>query len=160
MLRGVGVRARISLAAHAPPRMANRWQPFDCSIAGKAVSIGLRHGGGCQEPATVYVRCDQRDCQYVDVNAAPCPLRVEMFADGTDHRLAEYLTAHAGERHCYGCLSEQLDIIHDQVRRASWRLKDAGSRFVRCAAPHVTVAASRSDRNQVARRTRSSQRSR
>ena len=118
--------------------MTNRWQPFDCSIAGKTVDIGLRHGGGRQEPATVYVRCDQRDCQYVDMNAAPCPLRVEMFADGTDHRLAEYLTAHAGERHCYACLIEQLDITHEQVRRASWRLKDAGFsiRPMCCAACH------------------------
>jgi hypothetical protein len=103
--------------------MKNRSQPFDCAIAGKAVGISLRHGGGLQEPEHVYVRCEERDCQYVDQNVAPCPLRVEMFTDGSDQRVAEYLAAHPGARFCYSCLTETLAITHDQVRRASWRVK-------------------------------------
>lgn len=104
--------------------MKNRTRPFQCTIANKVVNVALRHGGGLQEPDTVYVRCDERDCQYVDLNTPPCPLRVEMFADGSDRLVAEHLQAHAGLRVCYACLTDKLGISHDQVRRASWRLKD------------------------------------
>ncbi|MBM4440080.1 MAG: hypothetical protein FJ027_06650 [Candidatus Rokubacteria bacterium] len=104
--------------------MKYRAQPFDCTIAGKLVAITLRHGGGLGEPAGVYVHCAERDCQYADLNQPPCPLRVEMFADGSDRTVAAYLVAHAGARTCYGCLVDALRVTHDQVRRASWRLRD------------------------------------
>ena len=125
--------------------MKNRSQPFDCSIAGKTVGISLRHGGGLQEPAHVYVRCEERDCQYVDLNEAPCPLRVEMFEDGSDVRVIDHLSGQRGLRHCFECLTEILGITHDQVRRASWRLKDVEgfsirpSRCVRCQRRRVTI---------------------
>ena len=104
--------------------MKTRAQSFHCSIADKAVMISLRHGGGFREPAHVYVRCEERDCQYVDLNTPPCPLHVEMFADGSDRNVAEYLRAHVGARMCYSCVTDALGISHDQVRRATWRVKD------------------------------------
>jgi hypothetical protein len=94
----------------------------------------------------VYVRCEERECQYADLNEAPCPLRVEMFADGSDRLVADYLAAHAGQRFCYACLTETLGVTHDQVRRASWRLKDESGctiRPSRCSACHfrrVTIS--------------------
>ena len=120
--------------------MKNRSRPFQCAIAGKAVAISLRHGGGFREPAAVYVRCEERDCQYVDLNTPPCPLRIEMFADGSDRHVAEYLQTHAGKRICYACLTDALAISHDQVRRATWRLKDepgVSIRPTRCAICHA-----------------------
>jgi hypothetical protein len=126
--------------------MKNRSRPFHCVIAGKSVGIALRHGGGLQEPANVYVRCDERDCQYVDLNVPPCPLRIDMFTDGSDRRTGEYLLLHRGRRVCYACLTEELGITHDQVRRASWRLKEEPGfsiRPARCAVCHrrrVTIA--------------------
>ena len=125
--------------------MKNRSQPFDCSIAAKAVGITLRHGGGLQEPSGVYVRCDERDCQYVDLNVAPCPLRVDMFADGSDRKIAEHLAGAPGWRFCYACLTESLGVTHEQVRRASWRLRDVAgfaikpSRCVECRRRRVTI---------------------
>ncbi len=119
--------------------MKNRFQSFDCSIAGKVVGITLRHGGGLQEPPHVYVRCDERDCQHVDLNHDPCPLRVEMFTDGSDTLVTDYLAQHAGSRICYACLTETLGVNHEQVRRASWRLKEAEGFFIRpsrCALCH------------------------
>jgi hypothetical protein len=125
--------------------MKNRAQAFECSIAGKTVAVTLRHGGGLQEPEGVYVRCDERDCQYVDVNQAPCPLRIDMFADGSDRRVAEHVASHAGTRFCYGCLTDVLSVTHEQVRRASWRLKDVQgfaikpSRCAECRRRRVTI---------------------
>jgi hypothetical protein len=129
--------------------MKNRSRPFHCDIAGKTVNITLRHGGGLQEPAKVYVRCDERDCQYVDLNEAPCPLRVEMFADGSDRRVADYLGSHVGTQWCYACLTEVLGITHDQVRRASWQLKDEPGVLIRparcsaCRHRRVTIGLAR-----------------
>ncbi|HYE91000.1 MAG TPA: hypothetical protein VEA38_08280 [Terriglobales bacterium] len=129
--------------------MKNRAQSFECSIAGKTVRVSLRHGGGLQEPAGVYVRCDERDCQYVDLNATPCPLTPELFADGSDRRVTDHLTQRAGERFCYACLTELLDVTHDQVRRASWRLKEATgfaikpARCVLCHRRRVTIGVTR-----------------
>ena len=120
--------------------MKSRSRPFDCVIAAKTVGIALRHGGGLQEPDRVYVRCDERDCQYVDLNEAPCPLRPEMFADGSDDRVAQYLESQANVRFCYACLTEKLGVTHDQVRRASWRMKDEPGfaiRPARCAVCHL-----------------------
>jgi hypothetical protein len=123
--------------------------PFECGIAGKTVGITLRHGGGLQEPANVYVRCDERDCQYVDLNRPPCPLRIEMFADGSDRRVAAYLVAQTKVRFCYACLTEALTLTHEQVRRAAWQLKDAPgcsirpSRCATCRRRRVTIGLAR-----------------
>lgn len=32
------------------------------------------------EAGTLFVQCSERDCQYFDVNEAPCPLKVDLFA--------------------------------------------------------------------------------
>src|SRR5258706_2572795 len=104
--------------------MKNSARPFDCRIANKTVGTTLRHRRGFQAPATIYVRCDERDCQYVDLNEAPCPLRVEMFVDGSDRRVAAYLSERAGSHFCYACLIQILGLSHHQIRRASWALID------------------------------------
>src|SRR5437879_5460368 len=138
--------------AERPPSgqvMKNRSRPFYCAIADKSVGISLRHGGGLQEPNAVYVRCDERDCQYVDLNTPPCPLSPEMFADGSDELVADYVSAHAGERVCFECLTEKLAVTHDQVRRASWRLKDEPgmsirpARCIACRRRRVTIGVAR-----------------
>ena len=129
--------------------MKNRSRPFECTIAGKMVNISLRHGGGLQEPDNVYVRCDERDCQHVDLNTPPCPLHVGMFADGSDRLVADYLQARAGTAICYACLTEALGVTHDQVRRASWRLKEEASVSIRpsrcavCRHRRVTIGVTR-----------------
>ena len=118
---------------------------LECRIAGKSVGVSLRHGGGLGEPRKRYVRCEERECQYVDLNEPPCPLRVEMFADGSEHRVADYLAANAGTRVCFACLAETVGITHEQVRRASWQLKDpsgvviAPSRCRLCRRRRVTI---------------------
>ena len=108
-----------------------RVRPFECPIAGKSVDISLRHGGGLGEPHAAYVRCEERDCQYVDLNEPPCPLQAAMFADGSESRVAEYMTAHAGIRVCYACLVEALGVSHEQIRRASWQMRDLHGYVIR-----------------------------
>jgi hypothetical protein len=33
------------------------------------------------QPGDYFVQCNQADCQYVEANAPPCPLHVDMFAE-------------------------------------------------------------------------------
>lgn len=58
-------------------------QPFECNVVHETVQIRLikRRGRGLSGEDYYFVQCDQSECQYVDENKAPCPLRVEMFAD-------------------------------------------------------------------------------
>jgi hypothetical protein len=69
-----------------------------------------------------------------------------MFSDGSDRRAADYLRSHPGRRVCYACLTHELGITHDQVRRASWRLRDEAGCSIRparcavCARRRVTIA--------------------
>jgi hypothetical protein len=110
------------------------YRSLPCSIAGKLVNITLRHGTGVREPASVYVRCEERDCQYVDLNQAPCPLRVEMFDDGSHLHVAGHLTEHSGTRFCFACLTVMLGITLEQVRRASWRLqRDVAGLYIKAS---------------------------
>jgi CheY-like chemotaxis protein len=93
-----------------------------CAIAEKSVTVAVRAGGGFREPDGVYVRCSERDCQYVDLNRPPCPLRPNMFVAASDRDIALYLSARAGEKACYPCIAAALRVTHADVRRAIWRL--------------------------------------
>ena len=117
--------------------MIKRPRPFACSIAGKSVSIALRSGQGLLQRGKPYVWCSERDCQYVDLNVAPCLLDVAMFEDGQyAAALLAYLAADPRKAVCYACIVDDLGISHESLRRASWRLREdvgASIRPARCA---------------------------
>jgi hypothetical protein len=51
-------------------------------VVSETVRIRLtRPRGLTTRPTGYFVQCDQADCQYVDANALPCPLHVDMFRD-------------------------------------------------------------------------------
>ena len=136
--------------------MFRRPRSFDCEIAARPVRISLRAGGGLHEPSGTYVRCEERDCQYVDVNQPPCPLGTAMFDDGSEQRLAHHVRTHAGSRVCYACVTALLEMTHEQARRAVWRLKDepgVSIRPGRCGVCHrrgVTIGVAREVRLRAA----------
>ena len=99
----------------------------ECSIAAQTVTVTLRRGGALFEPAVPYVRCDERECQYVDLNQAPCPLRREMFGEDSDVRVGAFLAAQSQHRVCYTCVAESLSIAHSDVRRAAARFQAQGA---------------------------------
>jgi hypothetical protein len=122
----------------APRRKTNSARRVFCRIARASVQVTLRHGHGLQEPGRLYVRCEERECQYVDINEPPCPLHIDMFREHSDDLVRDYLTAFAGVAVCYGCLSETLHLRHAQVRYAVWRLTERPGwrvdvKAVRCA---------------------------
>jgi hypothetical protein len=119
----------------------------DCAIAGKVVNIQFRAGQNILEPGRPYVRCSERDCQYVDLNQPPCPLRADMFFEHDESRaLREHFARHPGERFCYACLIEKLALPHAVLRRLASQLQADGgavirpSRCVACRGRRVTIA--------------------
>jgi hypothetical protein len=130
-------------------RRTNRVRRVLCEIARSAVRIELRSGQGFQEPGRLYVRCEERDCQYADRNEPPCPLHVDMFRDRADDILLQFLVREAGAAVCYDCLGTSLHLAREQVRDAAWRLTaDAGCRLgvrtmrcVRCGERRLTIRA-------------------
>ena len=121
---------------------------FHCEIAGTLVMIQPRTGQGLGESGHPYVRCSDRDCQHVDLNQPPCPLRAEMF-DGTGaQRLIDCLVS-AGRPICYVCLGEKLDLTHEIIRRLALRLtRETGAairpgRCVACARRRITITVPR-----------------
>ncbi|MGD9160727.1 MAG: hypothetical protein PVG39_20080 [Desulfobacteraceae bacterium] len=44
---------------------------------------------GMKYKKELFVRCNQTDCQYVDVNQYPCPLTLDIFADEIERREAK-----------------------------------------------------------------------
>jgi hypothetical protein len=67
------------------PRIPAR--EFWCPVVSEPVVIRVTRPSRMGRPATYFIQCDQRDCQYVEVNAPPCPLHVDMF--GEEIRAAE-----------------------------------------------------------------------
>ncbi len=61
---------------------------FHCTVVDEEVQIRLSNKriGGFSGTTVPFVQCDQRECQYVDDNADPCPLRADMFADEIEAR--------------------------------------------------------------------------
>ncbi len=45
------------------------------------VLIRLTRLNRLMQPGDYFVQCNQSDCQYVERNALPCPLHVDMFAE-------------------------------------------------------------------------------
>jgi len=64
---------------------------FRCDIVSETVTIALLRRTVFGGKAQFFVRCSESDCQYVDVNEAPCPLTLDLFADEVRQREAPRL---------------------------------------------------------------------
>ncbi len=64
--------------------MASRkTRDFRCGVVNELVQICLRSRptAGLRSQQSLYVKCDQSECQHVDGNQPPCPLSLSLFAD-------------------------------------------------------------------------------
>lgn len=62
---------------------------FRCNVVSETVTIALqrRISLGATK-GKLFVRCSERDCQYVDANELPCPLTLELFSAEIHDRMA------------------------------------------------------------------------
>jgi hypothetical protein len=56
---------------------------FVCGVVNETVRICLltRPTAGLRSKATLFVKCDQNECQYVAENKLPCPLNLSLFQE-------------------------------------------------------------------------------
>ena len=62
-------------------------KPFTCGVVSETVSIALRRGHSLVGRGKLFIRCSEKDCQYVDVNEPPCPLTLALFSAEISERL-------------------------------------------------------------------------
>jgi len=55
-------------------------KPFHCDVVSEDVTVSLRRRRSLLGKGDLYVQCSEMDCQYVDLNEPPCPLRLDLFA--------------------------------------------------------------------------------
>ncbi len=65
-----------------------RWKDFFCTVVSEDVKIALKVKPSLSRKPIreLFVQCDQLECQYVDRNQFPCPLRLDLFAEEIEKR--------------------------------------------------------------------------
>ena len=60
----------------------HRKKDYFCSVVSEDVKIALKNKPsiGRKFNRELFVQCNQADCQYVEINEFPCPLRLDFFA--------------------------------------------------------------------------------
>ena len=55
---------------------------YFCTVISEDVKIALKNKAsiGLNSKNELFVQCNQSECQYVDHNQSPCPLRLDLFA--------------------------------------------------------------------------------
>ena len=61
---------------------------YFCTVVSEDVKIALKNkpAHGLQSKNELFVQCNQSECQYVDLNQFPCPLRLNLFAEEIERR--------------------------------------------------------------------------
>jgi cold-inducible RNA-binding protein len=77
---------------------SGRSREFWCPVVSEPVLIRLTRLNRLMRPGDYFVQCNQAHCQYVEVNAPPCPLHVSMFAGGPRSPPSKVLKDHRRDR--------------------------------------------------------------
>jgi len=61
---------------------------YFCTAVSEAVQITLKNKPSFsgESKTELFVQCNQVECQYVDLNQSPCPLRLDLFAEEIEKR--------------------------------------------------------------------------
>ena len=66
----------------------HRQKDYFCTVVSEDVKIALenRSSFGIGSDNELFVQCNQLECQYVDHNQDPCPLRLDLFSAEIEKR--------------------------------------------------------------------------
>jgi len=66
----------------------HREKDYFCTVVSEDVEIALKnkHSLNGESKNELFVQCNQLECQYVDLNRSPCPLRLDLFAEEIEKR--------------------------------------------------------------------------
>jgi hypothetical protein len=65
-----------------------RGKHYFCTVVSEDVEIALKNKPSLSRESKneLFVQCNQLECQYVDLNQSPCPLRLDLFAEEIEKR--------------------------------------------------------------------------
>ena len=84
-----GGRATVPAKGRKKPLANHRkGKDYFCTVISEDVLIALRNkpSFGIKPDTELFVKCNQSECQYVDVNQSPCPLHLDLFAEEIEKR--------------------------------------------------------------------------
>jgi hypothetical protein len=66
----------------------HREKDYFCIVVSEDVEIALKRKPSLSHDSKneLFVQCNQLECQYVDLNQSPCPLRLDLFAEEIETR--------------------------------------------------------------------------
>jgi hypothetical protein len=70
------------------PLANRREKDYFCTVVSEDVEITLKNKPSISRKSNdeLFVQCNQPECQYVDLNRSPCPLRLDLFAEEIEKR--------------------------------------------------------------------------
>ena len=70
------------------PLGRRRKKDYFCAVVSEEVEIALKNKAPIsrESKTELFVQCNQLECQYVDLNQAPCPLSLDLFAEEVGKR--------------------------------------------------------------------------
>ena len=81
-------RPAVPVKGRKKPLANRREKDYFCTVISEDVEIALKnkHSIGLNSKNELFVQCNQPECQYVDLNQSPCPLRLDLYAEGIEKR--------------------------------------------------------------------------
>jgi hypothetical protein len=81
-------RRTVPLKGRRKPLSRCRRKNYFCTVVSEDVEIVLKNKRSLslKSKNELFVQCNQLECQYVDLNQSPCPLRLEFFAEEIEKR--------------------------------------------------------------------------
>ncbi len=81
-------RPAVPVKGRKKPLANRRGKDYFCTVISEVVVIALKNkpSFGIKPKNELFVKCNQSECQYVDLNQSPCPLRLDLFAEEIEKR--------------------------------------------------------------------------
>ena len=81
-------RSAVPVKERRKPLVTRRGRDYFCTVVSEDVEIALRNKSslGRKFKNELFVLCNQPECQYVNLNQSPCPLRLDLFAEEIEKR--------------------------------------------------------------------------
>jgi hypothetical protein len=81
-------RSTVSTKGRRNPLANRRAKNYFCTAISESVQITLKNKPSFsgESKTELFVQCNQLECQYVDLNQSPCPLRLDLFAEEIERR--------------------------------------------------------------------------
>jgi hypothetical protein len=78
----------VSVKGRRKPLAKHRGTDYFCTAVSEDVEIALKLTPSLirKSKNELFVQCNQLECQYVDLNQSPCPLRLDLFAEEIEKR--------------------------------------------------------------------------